>query len=118
MDKQRDRKILAMREAGISFASIGLEFGICVERARQIYLKMRYLQERYERWPWLRQLSSRSQNGLRTHFGGTEVFDHPELIAKEGKVALSRVLNIGKKSVAEIGSALQRLGLLDDVDDW
>ena len=100
----------------MTLEEIGEKYGLTRERIRQLYESQRKKHETINTWTAFRKmLSTRSQKCLITHFGGEDIFTHPEEIASKSYTELLRIKNIGKKSIKEIIDALKELGYKVDI---
>jgi len=115
--KERRDKVYALREEGMTFREIGLRFGFTVERARQLYLRVKYERELLE-YPFASRISARARNGLVFHFMDESIIYDPARVVKLGRNGLCKVKRLGRMSVEEISMALYDLGYIEDPNSW
>ena len=110
---ERNEKIFAMRESGATYRQIADSFGICVERARCIYLKLKENKENSDSYPTFKKLvSKRVRNALTWHFQSESILENPQIIADMGSGKILKIHNIGRKSLKEIEDALRTIGFV------
>jgi hypothetical protein len=115
---QRDEKIYELSVQGVSFAQIARMFNLSRERVRQIYWRTKDRKENYDSWPPLKKiLSNRSRNALVGHFNDETILENPKKISEIGD-ELVRIKNIGQKSMRELASALNSLGIIKCENSW
>jgi hypothetical protein len=109
--RERLDRALALRNAGKTFREIGAEFGVTVERARQMVL-----QAGLRRGNWAYNLTARARNVLGNYLD-VDVTKMDELEAAKAVAAalsprdLLRVPNAGRKTLQEISAWLASHGL-------
>jgi hypothetical protein len=108
---ERLGRALALRNAGKTFREIGAEFGVTVERARQMVL-----QAGLRRGNWAYNLTARARNVLGNYLD-VDVTKMDELEAAKAVAAtlsprdLLRLPNVGSKTLEEISAWLDSHGL-------
>jgi len=116
---ERDEKIFAMRETGVTYREMAKTFNISVERARQIYLKLKERKDNFDSYPLLKKrLSKRVQSALTEYFGSEDILGNPQMIADMGVSKILRIKNIGRKSLKEIAIALHAAGCIERTGKW
>ena len=115
--KERRDKVYTLREEGMTYREIGLQFGFSVERARQLYLLAKYERELLEN-PFASRISARARNGLVIRFMDEGILSDPGRVVKLGRDGLCKVKRLGPMSVEEISMALYDLGYIEDPDSW
>ena len=117
--KERDEFVYKLRKEGASFGHIASLLNISKARVAQIYSRAKEKKEDFKTWPPLKQmLSTRPQTALTIYFGSVSILDDPQRIADLGRTNISRIKNIGLKSIYEIASALHNLGSIESIDVW
>ncbi len=118
LTERRDH-IYRLRKEGKTPARIAEQYGLSRQRVRVLCLEAKFKEETLPTLPPLMQkLSARSRNGLSLHFGGDDVFSHPETIVELGRKGLLRFKNLGEQAVDEISAALEELGCIKDIVKW
>jgi uncharacterized membrane protein len=107
--KERREKVYALRKEGLTFREIGLRFGFCVERARQLYLRAQYERELLEQHPFAARISARCRNALARDFADESAIFSPGRVAKLGRKELLRIKNLGRMSAEEISTSQEIL---------
>ena len=115
---ERRVRVFLLREKGMTFREIGIQFGFTPDRARQLYMKAREEKELLTRSPFSARLSARSRNALQLYFNDENIIDDPETVAKLGRKKLCRIKNLGIMSVEEISKTLYELKCIKDPDSW
>jgi hypothetical protein len=122
MDKNDlEEEIFALREAGKTFSNIASMYDISTERVRQLYYRAKERKDNWNSWPPLKKmLSARCRNSLINYFGSKEILNDPQRIAEVGLIKLSRIKNMGVKSLRELFYALHALGYIhyDEMATW
>ena len=95
---ERNERIIKMRESGKTFSQIAIEFGISIERARQICMREAQEAELIKEYGALAELSLRVRHSL-GRAGITSLDYLIECLESKGGAA---VRNIGEKGIAEI----------------
>ena len=117
--KDRDELVYKLRKEGATFSRIASLLNISGTRVTQIYSRAKEKKEDFNTWPLLKQmLSKRPQTALIIYFGSASIFKDPQRIAELGRTNISRIKNIGLKSIYEITSALHNLGSIESIDVW
>ena len=117
--KERDELVYKLRKEGAMFRHIASLLNISGSRVSQIYSRVRERKEDFETWPPLKQmLSTRPQTALTIYFKSASILEDPQRIAELGRTNISRIKNIGLKSIYQIASALNNLGSIESIDDW
>jgi len=108
---ERNEKIFAMRESGATYSKMAKDFDISIERARQIYLRLKELKDNFDSYPtFKKRLSKRVQHALTSYYGSEEILENPRIIAAISPRELEKIPNIGKISMHEIARALREAG--------
>ena len=116
--QKRDEEIYILRQKGKAFKHIASLYNISSTRAQQLYAREKDKRENFEQWPPLKKvLSNRTQKALITYFGNENILNAPEKIAELGRIELSRIRNLGRKSITELVIALHGLGYIEYDDD-
>ena len=117
--KERDELVYKLRKKGDTFRHIASLLNISGTRVTQIYSRAKEKKEDFKTWPPLKQmLSKRPQTALIIYFGSASILEDPQRIAELGRTNISRIKNIGLKSIYEIASALHNLGSIESIDVW
>ena len=117
--KERDDLVYKLRKEGATFRHIASLLNISGSRVAQIYSRVRERKEDFKTWPPLKQmLSTRPQTALTIYFKSASILEDPQRIAELGRTNISRIKNIGLKSIYQIASALNNLGSIESIDDW
>ena len=115
----RRKNIYRLRKKGLTYSRIAELHGISTERARQLFVEAEYAEEILPTLPLLiRKLSTRTRTYLRNHFGGDDIFYHPERLARMGGNQLHRIKNVGRITLREIGASLHEMGFIDCIESW
>src|SRR5580704_2595129 len=102
-------RALAMRQAGATYAAIGAELGVCVERARGIVLKAERLTEHRR---WFDALPTRATTFLRNHgFSELAEIEAALAVAKFSRRELMDQPNLGRGALEALTAWLERHGL-------
>jgi hypothetical protein len=116
---ERDENIFAMRETGAKYSKIAQAYDISVERARQIYLKLKGKKDNFDSYPLLKkQLSKRVQIALIEYFGSEDILENPQMIADMGVSKILKIKKIGRKALKEIAIALRAAGCIARTGKW
>jgi hypothetical protein len=104
--------MLARRDKGATYREIGAEFGVSMERARQLVLRAQHKRDRPH---WRNQLTTRAVNALCNAIG-MRLLDLPEaeaaaVVARLDQRELLATPNLGKTSLHELDVWLARFGL-------
>ncbi len=117
--KERDEFVYKLRKEGASFGHIASLLNISKARVAQLYSRAKEKKEDFNTWPPLKQLlSTRPQTALTIYFKSASILEDPQRIAELGRTNISRIKNIGLKSIYEIASALHNLGSIESIDVW
>ena len=116
---ERNEKIFAMRETGAKYSKIAKAFDISVERARQIYLKLKERKDKFDSYPTLKkQLSKRVQTALTEYYGSEDILKNPQMIADMGVSKILKIKKIGRKALNEIAIVLRAAGCIARTGKW
>jgi hypothetical protein len=107
----RNEKIFVIRKSGATYGKIAKDFDISIERARQIFLKLKELIDNFDSYPIFKmRLSKGVQHVLMRCFGSEETLKNPRIITAMSPAELWKIPKIGKISINEIARALREAG--------
>ena len=116
---ERDQKIFAMRETGVTYSKIAKAFDISRARAQQIHSKLKERKDNFDSYPFLKKrLSKRVQTALTEYFGSEDILENPQMIADMGVVKVLQIKNLGRKSLNEIAVAMHAAGCIERSSEW
>jgi hypothetical protein len=117
--RERKKQIYRLQQEGKKLTEISAQYGLSVERVRNLCCEVKFEEETLPALPpFMQRLSARSRNCLSLYFGGDQIFFDPERIVALGRAGLLRYKNLGKKSVDEISAVLEELGYIKDIEKW
>lgn len=115
--KERNARVLQMREQGGAYLSIAANFNICRQRAVGIVKTLQRERALSAKWPFWSLLSNRTRNALNIEFG-EKAFSHPQVILQHGRKHIAMLRNVGKDTLREIDNALTSMGFISKGQEW
>ncbi len=112
------KRIFNLRNSGYNYSKISKKLNVSYDYARNIYFKMAVKPENTDVISkFQKSLSQRAQNALIDYFGGIDIFINPNRLADSGKNKLLKIKNLGRKTINEIASSLEKHGFLSDKEE-
>jgi len=109
------KRIFDLRNSGYNYSKISKKLNVSYDYARNIYFKMAVKPENTDVISkFQKSLSKRAQNALIDYFGGIDIFINPNRLADSGKNKLLKIKNLGRKTINEIASSLEKHGFLSN----
>ena len=110
--------IFDLRNSGYNYSKISKKLNVSYDYARNIYFKMAVKPENTDVISkFQKSLSQRAQNALIDYFGGIDIFINPNRLADSGKNRLLKIKNLGRKTINEIASSLEKHGFLSNKEE-
>jgi intein-encoded DNA endonuclease-like protein len=112
------KRIFDLRNSGYNYSKISKKLNVSYDYARNIYFKMAVKPENTDVISkFQKSLSQRAQNALIDHFGGIDIFINPNRLADSGKNRLLKIKNLGRKTINEIASSLEKHGFVSNKEE-
>ena len=112
------KRIFDLRNSGYNYSKISKKLNVSYDYARNIYFKMAVKPENTDVISkFQKSLSQRAQNALIDYFGGIDIFINPNRLADSGKNRLLKIKNLGRKTINEIASSLEKHGFLSNKEE-
>ena len=112
------KRIFDLRNSGYSYSKISKKLNVSYDYARNIYFKMAVKPENTDVISkFQKSLSQRAQNALIDYFGGIDIFINPNRLSDYGKKKLLKIKNLGRKTINEIASSLEKHGFLSNKEE-
>jgi len=112
------KRIFDLRNSGYNYSKISKKLNVSYDYARNIYFKMAVKPENTDVISkFQKSLSQRAQNALIDYFGGIDIFINPNRLADSGKNKLLKIKNLGRKTINEIASSLEKHGFLSNKEE-
>ena len=112
------KRIFDLRNSGYSYSKISKKLNVSYDYARNIYFKMAVKPENTDAISkFQKSLSQRAQNALIDYFGGIDIFINPNRLADSGKNKLLKIKHLGRKTINEIASSLEKYGFLSNKEE-
>lgn len=112
------KRIFDLRNSGYNYSKISKKLNVSYDYARNIYFKMAVKSENTDVISkFQKSLSQRAQNALIDYFGGIDIFINPNRLADSGKNRLLKIKNLGRKTINEIASSLEKHGFLSNKEE-
>ena len=112
------KRIFDLRNSGYSYSKISKKLNVSYDYARNIYFKMAVKPENTDVISkFQKSLSQRAQNALIDYFGGIDIFINPNRLADSGKNKLLKIKHLGRKTINEIASSLEKYGFLSNKEE-
>ena len=112
------KRIFNLRNSGYNYSKISKKLNVSYDYARNIYFKMAVKPENTDVISkFQKSLSQRAQNALIDYFGGIDIFINPNRLADSGKNRLLKIKNLGRKTINEIASSLEKHGFLSNKEE-
>jgi intein-encoded DNA endonuclease-like protein len=112
------KRIFDLRNSGYNYSKISKKLNVSYDYARNIYFKMAVKPENTDVISkFQKSLSQRAQNALIDYFGGIDMFINPNRLADSGKNRLLKIKNLGRKTINEIASSLEKHGFLSNKEE-
>ncbi len=112
------KRIFNLRNSGYNYSKISKKLNVSYDYARNIYFKMAVKPENTDVISkFQKSLSQRAQNALIDYFGGIDIFINPNRLADSGKNKLLKIKNLGRKTINEIASSLEKHGFLSNKEE-
>ncbi|MDL2124619.1 MAG: hypothetical protein LWX51_16425 [Deltaproteobacteria bacterium] len=112
------KRIFDLRNSGYNYSKISKKLNVSYDYARNIYFKMAVKPENTDVISkFQKSLSQRAQNALIDYFGGIDIFINPNRLADSGKNKLFKMKNLGRKTINEIASSLEKHGFLSNKEE-
>jgi intein-encoded DNA endonuclease-like protein len=112
------KRIFDLRNSGYNYSKISKKLNVSYDYARNIYFKMAVKPENTDVISkFQKSLSQRAQNALIDYFGRIDIFINPNRLADSGKNRLLNINNLGRKTINEIASSLEKHGFLSNKEE-
>lgn len=112
------KRIFDLRNSGYNYSKISKTLNVSYDYAKNIYFKMAVKPENTDVISkFQKSLSQRAQNALIDYFGGIDIFINPNRLADSGKNRLLKIKNLGRKTINEIASSLEKHGFLSNKEE-
>ena len=112
------KRIFDLRNSGYNYSKISKTLNVSYDYAKNIYFKMALKPENTDVISkFQKSLSQRAQNALIDYFGGIDIFINPNRLADSGKNRLLKIKNLGRKTINEIASSLEKHGFLSNKEE-
>ena len=112
------KRIFDLRNSGYNYSKISKKLNVSYDYARNIYFKMAVKPENTDVISkFQKSLSQRAQNALIDYCGGIDIFINPNRLVDAGKNKLLKIKNLGRKTINEIASSLEKHGFLSNKEE-